>query len=124
MILRLVITINMSGNIIEHFKNVPDAGPEMVSRIISGIDADKQIKLIRYQVLVVLGKLTLQNNANAVSMLRNWSISWSHSYFLSGNQKKITKKMDKAVCTIIRTATREMLWKFYSWDSPSSNFYN
>ena len=68
--------------------------------------------------------MNTQKVVNTASMLKNWSTSWNYSYITSDKDVHVTKVMDKAVCTIIKMAIRDMLWKFYSWDSPNSNFYN
>lgn len=118
MVDHLVIMIDMNMDAIEYLKKMPGAGVRMVNKIISEIDSDKRIKLIKYQVLVVLGKTYEENGRTPVTSLFNWSLSWNYCYLAPGGQPKVSKVMDKAVCKIITIATRELLWAFYSWDSP------
>lgn len=120
MVDRLVISINMSRNMLEYLHIMPDSGVKMVKKIIYQIDCDKRIKVTRYKVLVVLGRLNEKNALKTVN-LSSCPISWDYSYFTSCHNLKVTKAMDKAVSTIIIMAIREVLWDFYSWDSPFSD---
>lgn len=118
MVHRLVISINMSMNMVENLRKMSGAGVQMIDRIIAEIESDHRIKLIRYQVLVVIGTLNVQTSTHPVSSLLNWSITWNYSYLTSGERPRVSKVMDKAVSSIIMMATRELLWKFYSGDAP------
>ncbi len=124
MVQRLVITLNMSLAVVDYLKEKPEAGVKMVNGIISEIDSDKRIKLLRNQILVVLGKVIEQNSTDTVSKLLNWSIAWNYSYITSGERPKITKVMDKAINNVIKMAMRELLWKLYSWDFSASRCDN
>lgn len=117
MVHRLVITIDMNMDAIEYLKKLPDAGVRMINRIISDVDSDKRIRLIRYQVLIVLGKINEESGGTPVVSMCNWSIGWNYSYLTSGEHQRISKVQDKAICSIIQMATRELLWTFYSRDS-------
>ncbi len=114
MVHRLVISINMSMNMVENLRKMPGAGVQMINRIIAEIDSDHRIKLIRYQVLVVIGKLNDKAGTHTVSSLLNWSISWDYCYLTSGERPRVSKVGDRAISVIIMMATRELLWKFYS----------
>lgn len=124
MVQRLVISLNMSLAVANYLKERPEAGVKMVNRIISEIDSDKRIKLLRNQVLVVLGKAIEQNSTDTVSKLLNWSIAWNYSYITSGERPKVTKVMDKAINRIIKMAMRELLWKLFGWEYSASSCNN
>lgn len=118
MLHHLLITIDMNMDAVEYLKKVPGAGARMVNKIISEIDSDKRIKLMQYQVLIVLGKTCEESNHTSVTSLFNWSIFWKYRYLSTGERPKVTKVMDKAINKIITLATRDLLWSFYTRDSP------